>query len=69
MYEQGTDSVIPSANWKETESATVELCSRRPSGLTSNQKKKIQSYNHRLQPYTLIWLYSNNTGIPQLDLW
>lgn len=36
MYEHGTDSVIPSENWKETESATVELCWRRPSGLTES---------------------------------
>lgn len=36
MYEHGTDLVMPSANWKETESATVELCRRRPSGLTGS---------------------------------
>jgi len=37
MYEQGTDSIIPSENWKEIESATVELCWRRPSGLTGSR--------------------------------
>jgi hypothetical protein len=37
MYEHGTDSVIPSENWKEIESATVELCWRRPSGLTGSR--------------------------------
>jgi len=36
MYEHGTDSVIPSENWNEIESATVELCCRRPSGLTGS---------------------------------
>lgn len=36
IYEQGTASVIPSENWKDTESAMVELCSRRPSELTDN---------------------------------
>lgn len=37
MYEQGTDSIISSENWKEIESATVELCWRRPSGLTGGR--------------------------------
>ena len=37
MYEQGTELSMPSANWKATESATVELCKRRPSGLTENE--------------------------------
>lgn len=34
MYEQGTDSSTPSEKLKGIESATVELCSKRPSGLT-----------------------------------
>jgi hypothetical protein len=37
MYEHGTDSVIPSENLKEIESATVELCWSRPSGLTGSR--------------------------------
>ncbi|VFQ93108.1 unnamed protein product [Cuscuta campestris] len=37
MYEKGTDSVFPSENWKGAESATDELCSRRPSGLTTRK--------------------------------
>lgn len=46
MYEQGTDSVTSSENWKETESATVELCRRRPSGLTDDKEMKIWIVNH-----------------------
>jgi len=34
MYEQGIDLVTPSANLKDIESATVELCCKPPSGLT-----------------------------------
>ena len=38
MYEQGTEAVMPSENSKEIESARVELCRRRPSGLTEKEK-------------------------------
>lgn len=40
MYEQGTVSVMPSENSKEVESATVELCSKRPSGLTGEEENE-----------------------------
>ena len=40
MYDRGIDSVIPSANLNNDESATVELCWRRPSGLTIDHKHR-----------------------------
>jgi len=53
MYEQGTDSVTPSAKLNKVESATVELCNRRPSGLTvykSKNKKVLEFfYSHYLE--------------------
>lgn len=46
MYDRGIDSVIPSANVNNDESATVELCWRRPSGLTIDHKHRHRKKKH-----------------------
>lgn len=63
MYEHGTDLVIPSENWKGVESATVELCRRRPSGLTgdetNNKSLDMVLQSNELSKWAMITGYGN----------
>ena len=63
MYDRGIDSVIPSANLNNDESATVELCWRRPSGLTIDHKHRHRKKNMQISFSTICGITIKRTCI------